>query len=260
MPIKYGGLKRFSLKWWLALPLSLGDISRRVLPKDPMVHGQCYWWFGDLPRCHPQEVFPGAREGEYRVLNAGYRDPTTSTTLFELNCILMAMAHMKAERIVEVGTFDGNTTLNMAANLGDGGRIVTLDLPLEDQEPDLELDIDESLRNVTDRRRVGEQFLERPEKERITQVFGDSGKLDWTELDGPFDIAFIDGCHAYEYVRSDTENALKVVRPGGLIMWHDYAEMEDVSRAVDEFRGRLDNMCALQGTRIALGFVKPRGS
>lgn len=256
MGIKYGGLKRYSRKWWLALPFSLGDIWMRFSPKDPMVHAQSYWWFGALPRLHPQDVFPKAAAADYQILNSGRRDPTTSTTIYELNCILMGLSHVGAKKIVEVGTFDGNTTLNMAANVGEEGQVVTLDLPLEDQEPNLELKIDSALRNVTDRQIVGEQFLERPEKSRIKQVFGDSGKLNWSELGGPFDMAFIDGCHAYEYVKSDTENALSVVKPGGLIMWHDYAEMEDVSRAVDEFKGRFDHLCALQGTRIAIGFVK----
>ncbi len=256
MAMKYGGLKRYSLKWWLALPFSYRDIKKRLSPRDSMVHAQSYWFYGDLPRLHPQEVFPKAAHADYSVLNSGRRDPTTSTTLYELNCILMGLSHIGARKIVEVGTFDGNTTLNMAANVGEGGEVVTLDLPLEDQEPDLELKIDASLRNVTNRQIVGEQYLERPEKERITQVFGDSGKLDWSTLGGPFDMAFIDGCHAYEYVKSDTENALSVLRPGGLVMWHDYAEMEDVSRAVDEFRNRFDNICALQGTRLAIGFVK----
>jgi predicted O-methyltransferase YrrM len=256
MPKKYGGLRRFSLKWWLALPFSLGDIFLRFTPKDPMVHAQCYWWYGDLPRKHPQEVFPDAAFADIRMLNVGRRDPTTSTTLYELGCLLMGRAQADAEKIVEVGTFDGNTTLNLAANVGEEGLVVTLDLPLEEQEPELGLEIDSALRNVTDRQVVGEQFQNRPEKERIRQVFGDSARLDWKELPGPFDMAFIDGCHAYEYVKSDTANALKVLRPGGLVIWHDYAEMEDVSRAVDEFQDRFDDMCALQGTRLAVGWKK----
>ena len=73
---------------WLALPFSLGDIRRRFSPKDPMVHAQCYWWYGDLERRHPQEVFPESAAADYVVLNAGRRDPTTSTTIYEMNCIL----------------------------------------------------------------------------------------------------------------------------------------------------------------------------
>ncbi|MCA9321410.1 MAG: class I SAM-dependent methyltransferase [Planctomycetes bacterium] len=256
--MKYGGLKRFSCKWWLALPFSIGDIWKRLTPRDGMVHGMSYWWYGDLERRNVLEVFPGAAAKELDIKNPGRRDPTTSTTLFELSCILMGLHHAGAKRIVEVGTFDGNTTLNLAANAGEDGRVVTLDLPLEDQNPELALAVEGVERNVTDRRIVGEQFQGRPEATRITQVFGDSAKLDWSKLDGPFDMAFIDGCHAYEYVKKDTENALSVLKPGALVMWHDYAEMESVSRAVDEFRDRVDGICALQGTRIAMGYKKKR--
>ena len=53
-----------------------------------------------------------------------------------------------------------------------------------------------------------------------------------------------------------TEKALAVVKKGGIILWHDYAEMDSVSRAVDEYRGRIGDLCALAQTRIAVGFVK----
>ena len=41
-------------------------------------------------------------------------------------------------------------------------------------------------------------------------------------------------------------------------MWHDYAEMESVSLAVDEFRGVFEDLVAIQGTRLATGRVKAR--
>ena len=67
-------------------------------------------------------------------------------------------------------------------------------------------------------------------------------------------MAFIDGCHAYEYVRKDTENALRAVRKGGVVMWHDYGMIKEVSRAVDEFARQLD-VKVIRGTRIALAVV-----
>jgi len=39
---------------------------------------------------------------------------------------------------------------------------------------------------------------------------------------GPFDLIFIDGSHYYEYVKSDTQNALGCLTAGGLVVWHDY--------------------------------------
>ena len=51
-----------------------------------------------------------------------------------------------------------------------------------------------------------------------------------------FGLVFVDGCHAYDFVHQDTANALRYLRPGGLIVWHDYGMLKDVSRVVDENR------------------------
>jgi predicted O-methyltransferase YrrM len=39
---------------------------------------------------------------------------------------------------------------------------------------------------------------------------------------GQFDVVFIDGDHSYEGVEADTRLAFDVVRPGGLVIWHDF--------------------------------------
>jgi hypothetical protein len=65
-------------------------------------------------------------------------------------------------------------------------------------------------------------------------------------------MIFIDGNHYYDYVKSDSENALGCLRAGGLIVWHDYGMIEDVSRAVDELAGRV-GVLAIRGTSLAVG-------
>lgn len=253
---KIRDVPRFSPKWWLTLPFTAQDIYQRLSPPDSAVADMSYWWYGTLERRAAEDLFPAAKHAELKIRNPGFRDPSTSITLHELNAILMGLLQTDARRVLEIGTFDGNTTLNMAANLPEDGQVVTIDLPVEgDTDYALELK-DSGLRNVTDRQRVGEQFLEDPLKARIQQVYGDSAKVDFDALGGPFDFAFIDGCHDYEYVKSDTENVLGVMRKGGIVMWHDYAFMESVSEAVDEFRWRVDELCAIQGSRLAMGVVR----
>jgi hypothetical protein len=49
------------------------------------------------------------------------------------------------------------------------------------------------------------------------------------------DLVFVDGCHHYEAVMSDTTNALEILKPGGLLIWHDFAnsgDYHDVTRAI----------------------------
>lgn len=254
--MKFKDTPRFTPKWFLTLPWTAQDIYKRLSPRDGAMREMQYWFFGDLPRTPIELALPRAAESKFSMLNAGRRQPGTSTTIFELSCILMGMFEAKTKNAIEIGTFNGNTTLNIAHNLPAGGKVVTLDLPIEgDQSYALKID-GEELRNMTDRRIVGEQFKGHEEEKKIVQVFGDSAKIDFSTLGGPFDFAFIDGCHDYAYVKSDTDNVLKVMRSGGIIMWHDYAMMEPVSRAVDEYRGKIDRMVAIEGTRIALGWVR----
>jgi predicted O-methyltransferase YrrM len=49
-----------------------------------------------------------------------------------------------------------------------------------------------------------------------------------------FDLAFIDGEHDGESVRRDIRECLKVVKPGGLIAFHDVSQAQ-VREVVDEF-------------------------
>jgi hypothetical protein len=37
------------------------------------------------------------------------------------------------------------------------------------------------------------------------------------------DLVFVDGSHARSYVESDSRKALRMVRPGGIVFWHDYS-------------------------------------
>lgn len=51
------------------------------------------------------------------------------------------------------------------------------------------------------------------------------------------DAIFIDGDHSYDAVVYDTILATKIVKPGGIIIWHDYHDMPtvDVKKALDRF-------------------------
>jgi predicted O-methyltransferase YrrM len=167
-----------------------------------------------------------------------------SLDLQELIHILSVAKYTNAKRILEIGTFDGFTALNLAANLADGGEVCTLDLPQDGQSrfgP---------ISNVCDPGIVGSKFREEKEVNQIRQLWADSTTADWKEFGSPFDLILIDGCHDYPYVKSDSASAIKHLRPGGIIIWHDYGQFADVSRAVDEF-AREVHIVAIIGTRLA---------
>jgi len=132
----------------------------------------------------------------------------------ELLCIAGLVAKRNPRRLLEVGTLDGNTTLQMALNSQEDAEIHTLDLP-----PDAEgyLGYDSSKR----------RYEGTPSEKKVIQHLGDSMKVDFAGFAGgkKFDFIFIDANHDYEFVKNDTLKALEVLEEGGCILWHDYAPL-----------------------------------
>lgn len=72
---------------------------------------------------------------------------------------------------------------------------------------------------------------------RFELVLRDRGTLDLRREDlGTCDVVFIDGDHSYDAVIHDSVLANSIVRPGGMIIWHDYhgQPVVDVRRALEE--------------------------
>ena len=227
--------------------------SRVLLPVDPHIRQYHSWIWGKLPRVELKQVLPGIEQTSVVILEAYNRALGLTLDIEEVACLLAIVKFSGAKKIFEIGTFDGGTALNMAANTADDARIVTLDLP-PDWDGEFAANTPKALQNLTNRRTVGQRFLHTPEEKKITQVFGDSSTIDWSTLGGPFDLVFIDGCHYSDYVAKDTENALKYVRTGGLILWHDYGYVKDVSDVVDKTAAKI-KVSAVAGTRLAAGVV-----
>jgi hypothetical protein len=82
-------------------------------------------------------------------------------------------------------------------------------------------------------------FRNHPVAFKIKLMLSDLTKFDWTTYERLVDFVFIDGAHDYESVSKDTENALRVIRPGGFIVWHDYGVWEGVTLCLDELTRKL---------------------
>ena len=72
---------------------------------------------------------------------------------------------------------------------------------------------------------------------RVVRVLADSGEIDWPFL---VDAIYIDGDHREPGIRADCEAWLHKVKPGGVIMFHDYVPIDpppknQVARVVDSF-------------------------
>jgi len=205
------------------------------------------------------EVLPGDRQYELAIANfqceEGWmrRTGSYSTDLISL-CQLCHVLNPRT--IFEIGTLRGYTALHLAMNSSPDCRIFTLDLPknelLKNEPPEGKVPKAQAKANLRLRTtlmddlhsqmEVGEYYFRgTPHADRIQLLFGDSAVFDFSPHHGKVDLFFIDGAHSYDYVRSDTENALQCVRPGGVIAWHDFGRMglNQVSKYIVELSRKL---------------------
>jgi predicted O-methyltransferase YrrM len=199
-----------------------------------------------LPVRDPARVFP---EDDLRVLVSPFAGRFGNVKQHEMILICAAARYLHARRIVEFGTFDGLTTWHLAVNCPDA-EVLTIDLPL-----------DHSARSspVHDRGvgkihgvAVGSHFQGTQEAGRIEQVLCDSMDFDPAPLAGSVDLTFIDASHEYHHVMNDTDKALIMTRPGGLIVWHDYSKWwPGVQRCLDALSKDRD-VFQVAGTALAM--------
>ena len=185
-------------------------------------------------------------EDSLTLKNILQRQRGMSLEIEELLTILIIVRQIKPQKILEIGTYDGNTTLNIAANTFPEAVITTIDLPPEGLE-----NISHSGKKEPETFKK-RQYLETKEESKVIQIYGDSAELDFSKLGGPFDLVFIDGDHSQFYAYSDTVKSLSVLNPGGVIIWHDY-EMQSVSSVIDRASAK-EEIYWIKGTRLAVGF------
>ena len=161
------------------------------------------------------------------------------TSCFE-SWVLSVLAR-QATSLFEFGTCTGKTTYLWAKNSPAEARITTLTLAKNqhaDYRPTREDDVWATLTALAESAFDRFIYSGTPVEHKITQLFGDSKLFDETPYLKQCDLIFIDGSHAYSYVKNDTEKALRMLSDGGLLLWHDYrnrnVETRGVRRYLDE--------------------------
>ena len=142
----------------------------------------------------------------------------------------------------------------MAANQPSNGHCYTLDLPPENAAKAV-LPLACGDLTYINKSASGARISEQTRTGKITQLYGDSGTFDFSPYYGKVDVMFVDGAHSYEYVLSDTEAAYKMVKPGGLILWHDYDSRwwPGVTRAINQLQAqdaRFANIRNIENTAL----------
>lgn len=175
----------------------------------------------------------------------------------ELELILLSRLAREANAcaIFEIGTFDGRTTLNLAANSPPDARVYTLDLPREWMERTA-WKVEPQERQFVDKPESGARFRGTPYASRIVQLYGDSATFDFGQFYDSIDLVFVDASHAYEYVVNDSLQALRLLRNGrGTIVWHDYGRWHGVTSALHDLHDEHDsfrNTKSVEGTTLAI--------
>ena len=161
------------------------------------------------------DAFPGADRVEVEMGRVRYTNQNLDPTeQFALGAICQLR---RPRRIFEFGTYNGASTLILAAN-APAAEVFTLDLP--DGEAAVST-VEAERANLRGGGR-GERFQGRPEAARITQLLGDSTRYDLSPWAGTIDLVLVDAGHEWEAVWADTQSAQRLLAPGGVIVWDDY--------------------------------------
>jgi hypothetical protein len=180
---------------------------------------------------HPTHVWPGIDSAS--VILRPFAGQFGNLQRYELMVVCAVARHIGAQKLFEFGTFDGLTTWHLAANAGPDAIVRTLDLPLT-HPARFYKGHDRTVGRIH-AVPLGERFADTPEQSRIEQLFGDSLEFDAEVYRHRMDFCFIDAGHEYLHVSRDTENALRMTRPGGVIFWHDYSRWwPGVQRCLDD--------------------------
>ncbi len=166
-----------------------------------------------------QEIVPINKR--ISLLNCACRSGNVS--VFELTVIAALVRERHPLNLLEIGTFDGNTTLQMALHSPEHAIIHTLDLPsgiLSTYNPLL----DKDFQYIQDKAKGQKKYANTAVAHKIKEHLGDSGEFDFQRFveNRPLDFAFIDGSHSYGSVTSDTRNVLEILDKQGMILWHDF--------------------------------------
>ncbi len=177
-------------------------------------------------RIRPHKLFNLVQTPSYEARLVKIVLPDLRAPILLDTAILLALAKLVQPRTYfEFGTYLGVQLLNIAANLPAEARLYTLDL----DEESVAAQHDAKQRPLTIEYLKAERqkklaFVGSSFEERVTFLRGDSNVYDFAPLHGKMDMLFVDGGHELPTLRSDTENAFKMLSAdhASCIAWHDY--------------------------------------
>ena len=202
------------------------------------------------------ELFPELKDHP-RIVLEHLPGEGIETRVEVLAYLALATAAIRPKQVFEFGTFRGRTALNFALNSPPECRVYTLDIPKVERSSAVGR-MNDADAEIMQRSETGIDYQNRDVSHKIVQLLGDSMQFDFAPYLDQIDLVFVDGGHDYAVARSDTRNALAMLRPGGVIIWDEFAnygDYHDVMRAVlDEIPA--ERIVQIANTQLAV-YRKP---
>ena len=193
----------------------------------------------------------------------------------EREVIIALMKGVKARRVLEIGCHTGGTALGILRNVRTIDTYVGIDVPsgyvTEKTVQRGEIPVQAGQHVLGDERfrlmvRPRGSFDVSARELLCVDVIGDESQVGLDRpsaavtndaLEGLFDAVFIDGDHGRTGVENDTRLAREIVRPGGVIIWHDYHNLctVDVREVLDEMHASGAPITHVAGTWVAYEYV-----
>lgn len=213
-----------------------------------------------MPPSNMNKIFPAELEkGSIQLEN--FLGHWGNVSVEELCKICLIVKYFQPKRILEMGTYNGMTTLQMALNAPKDAVVYTLDLPEDISTEGMELtELDIHVaKNLKDKfgTSTGSYFKNRKDV-NIVQLWGDSATFDYSVIGGKADVIFIDAAHDYANKKIDSENAFKLLEKNGVIIWHDFTSPAnpDVTRYILDLSKEYQ-LYHIRNTMLAVYWNKP---
>ena len=149
----------------------------------------------------------------------------------EAAALFKAVRSQPNPRGMEIGRFNGGSTLLLAVAVGPQGRLLSIDIEPQD---------DAALAAILERAKL---------RDRVELLVCDANKI---ERDEQYDFVFIDGDHSYEGAKRDHNRWGRRAKPGGLIIHHDMANSRQFSTQWDELARLRADILSKQKEQVEL--------
>ena len=156
---------------------------------------------------------------DFNRLREAYNTPVQDAG--EFWSLVELVAANNTQNVLEIGVENGGTLWFWDKIVGTSGKIVAADT-----RNNIQFDMEECVSEVI--------FIEGD-----SHSAGAIAEIKAHFLDNAVDFLFIDGDHSYDGVKADFENFASLVRPGGIIAFHDISNgrMPPDDRSIEDLIG-----------------------